>query len=97
MSNMYTIQWMGFNEQPNYNRVWGHIKMKDGRDYVFWGVKDKKIEFKLHDHDNKISYIINQNEKKGYKKIHPAHYEIICPDFIENMEIWFTTHVLMGD
>lgn len=95
MSNdAYTVEWLGYNEKPNYNRVWGHIKMKDGRDYVFWGVKDKKMQFKRHNHNYRISFLINQNEKKGYKKIHPEHYELICPDFTENMEIWFMAYVL---
>ncbi len=94
--NAYTIKWLGFNEKKNFNRVWGHILMKDGRHYVFWGVRGHKIDFKKHSFNtkSKIPFIISQHEERGYTQIKPAHYEMICPKFIEDMEIWFMAHVL---
>ena len=68
--------------------------MKDGRNYVFWGVRDKKIEFKLHTALWRIQSLINANEGKGFRMISPEHYELICPNFKEDLEIWFTASIL---
>jgi len=90
----YTIEWLGFNEKPNYNRIWGHLHMNDGRDYVFWGMRGSKIEFKQHMQKYKIPSIINQNKKKGYKSIETSHYELLCPNFIQDMEVSFMAYIL---
>lgn len=97
MNNSYTIEWLGYNKKSNFNRVWGHIKMRDNRHYVFWGVKGKKMEFKRHKYPSRIAFIIKQNEAKGYNQIHPDHYEIFEPNFIEDVEIWFMAHVLQEE
>lgn len=95
MSESYKIVWLGFNESPNYNSVWGHIHMADNRDYVFWGIKEKTLLFKQHTgSSHRIPYIILQKERDGYKQIHPNHYEMICPAFKEDLEIWFMAHIL---
>ena len=94
MPNAYAIKWLGFNEAPNYDRIFGHLQMSDGRNYAFWGIKGKPIEFKKHDFVGKIAFLINQYERKGFKQIHPTHYEMICKNFQEDFEIWFTAYVL---
>ena len=95
MAENYKIAWLGFNEAPNYNSIWGHVHMHDNRDYVFWGIREKTLLFKRHgDHSYKIPFIISQKERKGYKKIHPNHFEMLCPNFKEDLEIWLVAHIL---
>lgn len=106
MTENYKIVWLGFNEAPNHNGVWGHIHMHDNRDYVFWGLVgddddkaalrySKTLLFKRHgDHSYKIPFLVSQKEKKGFKKIHPDHFEMICPKFKEDLEIWLMAHIL---
>ena len=94
----YKIAWLGFNEKPNYNSVWGHIQMHDSRDYVFWGIKDKQLMFKQHgSYSYKIPFLIAQKEKKGFKKIDPDHFEMISPNFKEELEIWLMAHILQEE
>ena len=97
MSDSYKIEWLGFNEKASSNRVWGHIVMKDGRNYVFWGVRGHTLDFKFHRYDYKIPSIITQHEKNGYKKIDPDHYELISPNFKQDLEIWFMAYILKGE
>lgn len=101
----HVIQWLGFNAAPNYNQIWGHVRMTDGRMFSFWGKKGGRILFKLHsvtgNHDNynnfQLTWLTTQKEKKGFKQIDPAHYELICPDFHEDFEIWLTSAILASD
>lgn len=91
----YTIQWLGYNDQPNYDRIWGHIQMDDSRNYVFWGVAGKRQQFKEQS-PWRIEYLISQMEHKGYAKIEPRHFERLFPGFHEDLEVWLMTNIL-GD
>ena len=90
----YRIQWLGYNEKPNYNRIWGWLEMRDGRKFVFFGIKGKKIEFKPHHDVYLINFLVNQMEMKGFNKIKVEHYEMIHPSFIQEFETWFTSAIL---
>lgn len=90
----YTIEWLGYNEAPNFNSIWGMVKMTDGRTFAFWGVKNGRIMFKHHAHEWNLRYQISHRETKGFKKIDPVHYEMLCPNFHEEFEIWLTTAIL---
>ena len=92
----YEIVWLGFNEHPNHNRIWGYLKTKDGRFFTFWGVRGKAIDFKLHPRHNEY-YVKNLKQMrihKGYKEIDPNHYELIAPGFKNDLEIWCATAIL---
>ena len=93
----YRIAWLGYNEKPNYNRIWGWLEMKDGRKFVFFGVKGKKIQFKPQQDIYMINYLINQMEFKGYEKIKVEHYEEIYSDFIRDIEAWLLSAILGAD
>ncbi len=93
----YTIKWLGYNSAPNYNQVWGHVVMADKRAFGFWGKKGGRILFKKHDHSNQLSWLVSQKEAKGFKQIDPEHYEMICPRFQEEFEIWLTSAILADD
>ncbi len=90
----YTIGWLGYNEKPNHNRIWGWLTMRDGRVFVFFGVKNMKIQFKKHDDIYTINYLINQMEFRGYEKIKVEHYALICPTFVEQIETWLISAIL---
>ncbi len=96
-SSEYRIGWLGYNEKPNYNRIWGWLEMKDGRKFVFFGVKGKKIEFKPHRDIYMINYLISRMEFKGYEKIKVEHYEEIYPNFTRDMETWLLSAILGSD
>lgn len=96
-SSEYRIGWLGYNEKPNYNRVWGWLEMNDGRKLVFFGVKGKKIEFKPHQDIYNINYLISRMEFKGYEKIKVEHYEEIYPNFTRDMETWLLSAILGSD
>lgn len=95
-SSEYSIGWLGYNEKPNYNRIWGWLEMKDGRKFVFFGIKGKKVEFKPQQDIFVINYLINQMEFKGYEKIKVEHYEEIYPNFVQEFETWLLGAIL-GD
>lgn len=97
INSEYRIAWLGYNEKPNYNRIWGWLEMKDGRKLVFFGVKGKKIQFKPQQDIYMINYLINQMEFKGYEKIKVEHYEEIYPDFIQDIEAWLLSAILGAD
>ncbi len=97
INSEYRIAWLGYNEKPNYNRIWGWLEMKDGRKFVFFGVKNKKIQFKLQQDIYMINYLINQMEFKGYEKIKVEHYLEICPDFTKELATWLLSAILGAD
>lgn len=100
--NYYILEWLGFNEEPNYDRIWGFLRMKDGRIFTFWGVRGKRLDFKAHRTfsynstitTSHIEHLKWQKEQKGYKQIHPNHYELIAPGFKSDLEIWCTTAII---
>ncbi len=89
----YTVVWLGYNDKPNFNRIWGHVKMTDGRDYVFWGVAGKNQQFKLQT-SWKIDMLMRQMEYKGYSKIEARHFERLFPGFHGDLEIGLMTNIL---
>jgi len=89
----YKIEWLGYNDKPNYNRIWGHLKMNDGRDYVFWGVAGKRQQFKIQT-SWRIEMLTHQMEHKGYSKIEPRHFERLFPGFHSDLETWLMTNIL---
>lgn len=93
----YEITWLGYNEAPNYNSIWGIVVMADKRMFAFWGVRNGKIMFKRHMNEWDLRFQTQQKEAKGFKKIDPLHYEMICPKFHEDFEIWLTTAILSDD
>lgn len=100
MSSGYKIEWLGYNEQEQYNCIWGHLVTDTMRDFAFWGVKGKTILFKEHKkdyhafHTTYIPMLIYKHEAKGFKKIDSNHYEMICPGFLNQLEIHFMTAIL---
>ncbi len=90
----YSIKWLGFNKAPNYNQIWGYVVMADKRLFSFWGTRAGRILFKQHDNSHQLSWLTNQKEEKGFKKIDPDHYEMICTGFREDFEIWLTAAFL---
>jgi len=88
----YTINWLGYNEKGQYGRIWGYLTMEDKRVFAFWGTKGGKMLFKRHTYT--MEWMINQSSSKGYKQINPNHYELICPGFKADLEIWLTTAIL---
>ncbi len=93
-NSRYEIKWLGYNEKPNHNRIWGWLVMSDGRNFVFFGVKNKKIKFKLQPNIHTVKYLINQMEFKGYEKIKIEHYVEICPNFAQDIENWLISAIL---
>ena len=94
-SRPFTVKWMAFNEK--IDRIRGHLAMADGREFMFWADRDKKIDFKRHMHEAKIIFVKQQSFKKGYHTIHVEHYELISPKFQDQLEIYLTAHILRNE
>ena len=93
----YEIKWLGYNDQPNHNRVCGWLEMNDGRNFTFWGTRDRKLQFKYHRNnwgDWGIKRLMEEKERKGFKKMTPEEYEVLSHGFVEDLEIWLTTAIL---
>lgn len=93
-TNIYTLVWLGYNDKPNYNRIWGWIKMNNNQNYAFWGVCGQKLDFKFHHYDFSLSSTKDKMIKKGFKSITLEEYQELYPSFIDDLEIWYTAAVL---
>ncbi len=91
----YVIDWLGYNEKVTHGQIWGYLTMTDGRVFAFWGTSKGKILFKRHHYQ--VSFLAEQKIRKGFRKIDPDHYEIIRPNFREDLEIWLTSAILSDD
>lgn len=97
----YKIEELLFNEHKDYDSICGYLSMNDGRYFTFWGKREKKILFKIHKEDvfggiSEIHNMLRTRKHKGFKLIHPNHYELICPGFIQSLEVDFLTEKLIG-
>ncbi len=90
----YQIKWLGYNRAPNYNQIWGYVVMSDQRVFSFWGTRGGRMLFKLHEAVHQLNWLTTQKEQKGFKKIDPDHYEMICEGFRDDFEIWLTAAFL---
>lgn len=91
----YEINWLGYNEKVTHGQIWGYLTMSDQRVFAFWGTSVGKILFKRHRFA--VNYLAEAKARKGFKKIDPSHYEIIRPNFQEDLEIWLTSAILSDD
>lgn len=103
----YNIEWLGFQRasEPKHNsRIWGYLKMHDGRIYTFWGVHKKGLNFKCHHEGGKlpvwrfpeedVKEIQRKMLRRNYKEIAVEHYELLDPDFMDRLEVDFMTVIL---
>lgn len=93
-TNIYTIVWLGYNDKPNYNRIWGWIRLSNKANYAFWGVCGQKLDFKLHSYDFSLLSTKEKMIKKGFKFVSLEKYQEIHPSFIDDLEIWYTAAIL---
>lgn len=106
MSENFEIKWLGYNEAPNHNRIWGWLVVTQNQNvFAFWGVKGKEVDFKAHesligpkhirrDIENRMNYQTSQKQKKGFKEIDPSHYVMLVPSFMEDIEADLMAHIL---
>lgn len=90
MDKPYTICWLGWNNKGNHDKIWGWLKMNDGRFFAFWGRRGGKLRFQEH----LTSYTLLQSchekqSKKGYVYIKPTEYDNLVSDFLTEIEIYF--------
>ena len=90
----YDINWVGWNNNDNHDKVWGWLQMSDERVYCFWGRRGKKLRFKEHSSTYRVITVQHRKEKEGYNHIVPTQYDTLVKDFIDEVEIWCTTAIL---
>jgi hypothetical protein len=98
MPTGYQIMWVGWNSQGNHDKIWGWLKMADGRIYAFWGRRGKKLRFKQHDREWDVRLKVDEKRfKKGYDMVLPSRYDELVKDFLDEVEIWCTTAILADE
>ena len=100
MDDVYEIRWVGwdnsFKKGTQHDKVWGWLKMRDGRCYCFWGRRGATLRFKLHTNLPALQKLQNQKGKKGYTFVPASDYDRLVKDFIDDVEFYCMTAIL-GD
>lgn len=95
---VYEIHWVGWNtsikDGTQHDKVWGWLKMRDGRLYAFWGRRGKTLRFKQHHDQFALEKLQGQKNKKGYDYVSADQYNKLVKDFIDDVEIYCTTAIL---
>lgn len=87
MPEGYSIKWLGWNNEDNHDKVWGYIRMDDGRYFAFWGRRGKTLRFKEHASLTSVEKVRVEKElKKNYYWVNPDDYEKLVKDFITKLE-----------
>ena len=94
MENPYKVEWLGWNNEGNSDKVWGWLEMKDGRKYCFWGRRGKTLKFKQHHSYYELEKLERQKEKKGYNFVRSENYNQLVKDFLDTVEIHCMTAIL---
>jgi hypothetical protein len=100
MEKLYKIEWLGLNHVKNVNGIFGHLIMSDTRQYAFWGHVGGTIGIKRHSDWQTAFYLTNLvsiKQRKGFKKIEPEHYELLCSTFFDDLERSLTGYILSED
>ena len=87
MPNGYEIKWLGWNNDGKHNKIWGYLRMNDGRYFAFWGRRGKTLRFKQHESLREVDRLSREKSgKKGYCFVKPEDYDHLVSDFIEKLE-----------
>ena len=99
MGTGYEIVWLGWNYEGTSDKVWGYLRMADGRYFSFWGRRGKTLKFKDFGNDyHNVAKLQrskeNANPEKRYSFIDPIDYDRLVKDFVEELEIHCMTAIL---
>ena len=98
MDAPYEIRWVGWDNSwedgTQHDKVWGWLRMKDGRLYCFWGRRGKTLRFKEHRDAVALHTLQSQKAKKGYEFVAPTDYNKLVQDFIEEVELYCMSAIL---
>lgn len=94
MSDTYEIRWLGWNNSPGHDKVWGYLVTRTNKTYAFWGRRGKSLRFKLHSNEYAASALSREKERKGYKFVKPADYDRLVKDFVQEVELYCMTAIL---
>ena len=100
MGTDYSIEWLGWNNFDTSDKIWGYLRLADGRYFAFWGRRGKTLKFKNHGKDfNSVSKLqwSKANASKPEKKYHHVDakdYDRLVKDFIVELEINCMTAIL---
>jgi hypothetical protein len=93
----YEIKWVGWNNTEGHDKVWGFLKLADGRYFSFWGARGKKLSFKSYPTEYSVkTQALKKMNDRGYKTVNANQYDELVQDFINDVEIWCATAILAG-
>ena len=88
MPTGYTIDWLGWNNEGTSDKVWGYLRMKDGRYFAFWARRGKTFKFKEHKmFESVLKVRFDKEHKRGYTWVNPSDYDRLVSDFITKLEV----------
>jgi len=88
------MQWVGWDNSKNHDKVWGWFIMKNGKAWCFWGARGKKLKFKIHPSHDSAEKVMEQKEKAKYKFVPPSKYDTLVKDFLDDVEVWCMTAII---
>lgn len=88
---LYEVHWLGHMKEGSHDKVWGWLRIDDGRIYAFWGRRGKTLRFKEHQTTYSAEQVARQKANKGYVSVSKLTYDTLVPDFKEELEIAFAT------
>ncbi len=100
MENGYEIVWLGWNYEGTSDKIWGYLKMADGRFFSFWGRRGKTLKFKDFGDDYHSVHTLARSKsgaskpEKRYTRVDPTDYDRLVKDFLEELEINCMTAIL---
>ena len=102
-SDNYEILWLGYNEKPNFDRIWGWLKLADGRHFAFYGKRGRNLNFKLHEDEgswwggnaqDQMKARLMVSKQKGFKEIELKKYIEMVPTFVDDLEAGLTMAII---
>lgn len=99
MEAQFTIECLLFNPAPKQNRIWGMLRLADGRAFTFWRHHNpgSRTLFKLHRYEFSIESIKGRKRAKGFEDIAPHHYAMIRPGFMDELEAHIVAAILADE
>lgn len=85
MSSVIEINWVGYCNNDNSDKIWGICREIYGTEYTFWCRRGGTVKVKYHGYNTNTRSLVRSKEDKGYWEIHPTELSTLHPDLIEQL------------
>jgi predicted DNA-binding WGR domain protein len=83
---MLNFKFIGWCHEGTHDKVWGAIKLNDGKVLTFWGRRGKKLQTKLAADNWDLRKLIDSKENKGYVSVDQHKLNQVYPEFENDLE-----------